>query len=117
TLGGGSAMGLLTEFLLPAHTYGRYDLTDQLLVPVVTLYQKLRTLRAGKTPNPLMYSLRRFNLSYSREHADDILVDLAIALEGSLLAGEQTEIRYKLAHRGAALLRSQRDPHETAKAL
>ncbi len=52
----------------------------------------------------LTFALRRFTLAYSREIPEDQVVDLTIALESSLFPGQETEIKYKFALRGTALL-------------
>jgi hypothetical protein len=48
-------------------------------------------------------AISRFNFSYERYRPEDRLVDYVVAFEG-LLLGDQQELRYKLALRGAALL-------------
>jgi hypothetical protein len=52
----------------------------------------------------LRFAVRRFNLSYSRESAEDQLIDLVIALESALLPNTRDELRYKLALRAATLI-------------
>ena len=58
-------------------------------------------------------ALRRFNQAFSRDTYEDKLIDLAVAMEASLLAGESTELAYKAKMRGAALLAGDRDPLST----
>jgi hypothetical protein len=65
----------------------------------------------------LTVALRRFNQSYSRESDEDRIIDLTIALEGTLLAGVDDELQYRLALRGAALLAETRRPVDTKLVL
>ena len=49
-------------------------------------------------------ALRRFNQTYIRSQPEDMLIDLTIALESTLLAGIEDELSYRLGIRGMALL-------------
>jgi Apea-like HEPN len=65
----------------------------------------------------LAVGLRRFNLSYTRDRAEDRIIDLTICLESCVLAGLKDELRYRLAVRGAILMSKVRQPKETAELL
>jgi hypothetical protein len=106
-LHGQSGTSSLTEFLLPTHSYGEYRIESSDLSPFKAVYTAIRRLQVQGRLSGLAQCLRRFNLSYTRDHLDDRLVDLVISLEGTLLKGEMQELRYRLALRGAALLRRQ----------
>ncbi len=83
---------------------------------VRALYTSLQSL--GKQKSGLAVALRRFNDSYGRDIREDQIIDLAIALESSLLAGDKERTKKdKLAARGAALLAATRNPSETEALL
>jgi len=69
--------------------------------------------RSNKKRTDLSTALRRFNQAFSRDTDEDKVVDLAIAMEASLLAGEKFEQANKAMTRGAAFLANSRDPSET----
>lgn len=70
---------------------------------VSDLFRNLRACLPDNT-GPLSLALRRFNLSYAREAPDDQIIDLAVALDASLLADADRDRAYKLLVRGTALL-------------
>jgi hypothetical protein len=78
------------------------------------LFEQLQLLETSGAYRQLEIAIRRFNQTYSRERHEDQIVDLTIALEGCLLFGIQNELSYRLAMRGAALLRSDQTPERTA---
>jgi hypothetical protein len=80
---------------------------------------QLQSLADGKALRPLAVALRRFNLSYSRANRDDEVIDLVVALESSLLhkLDDKHELSYRMALRGATLLRATRDPRATFQFL
>jgi len=114
---GRSSVAELPEFYLPAMTLGRYNLAASEVEPFKALYDMLASARTTARFKPVALCLRRFNLSYSRDHRDDRIIDLVIALEGSLLFGDNQELRYKTAFRGAAILAASHDPAGTAMHL
>ena len=81
------------------------------------LFDKLRKINFPEGKSALGAALRRFNLSYSRQSAEDKLIDLAIAWESSLLNDTEDELTYKLSVRGGALLAPVREPSDTASLL
>lgn len=81
------------------------------------LYKSIEKLAEQKEPSELEVSLRRFNQAYSRKSGEDRIIDLTISLENTLLAGDSNELKYRLALRGAALLRRQRNPADTKSLL
>jgi hypothetical protein len=88
----------------------RFDLTQ---VPeLIRIDGLLGGVRAGGVHRAFDLALRRFNQSFQRGEPEDSIIDLAIALESTLLAGQKDELRFRLALRGAALLREKHDPRE-----
>jgi hypothetical protein len=65
----------------------------------------------------LTLALHRFNLSFTRTSPEDALIDLVVALESTLLAGVDQELKFRLAVRGAVLLADQRPAVETFEKL
>ncbi|MBK8127634.1 MAG: hypothetical protein IPK53_01470 [bacterium] len=65
----------------------------------------------------IVLALRRFNAAYQRREIEDRLIDEAIVLEATLLPTERDELSYRLALRGAALLRNHFKPSETFRLL
>ena len=63
--------------------------------------------------NSLMLPIRQFNRSCQREREEDKILDYTIALESVLLRDVGEELSYRLALRGANLLRRTRDPKTT----
>jgi hypothetical protein len=66
-------------------------------------------------PPGFTLALRRFGQSFERPAAEDVIVDLAIAAEATLLHGLSDELGYRLQVLGAALLGS--DPQGAAQRL
>lgn len=95
----------------------------QLLPSDLPLLQRLiagvRRARSTSQPAGLWLALNRFDQSYSRESGEDMVIDLTIALESTLLAGlgADGEYKYKFALYGAALLAGSRHPPETYELL
>lgn len=79
---------------------------------VTSTIQLINMLQSG-AEQQLAIALRRFNQAYSRELHEDRIIDLSIALEGSLLANVEDELTYRLALRGAALLSGIMHPLKT----
>lgn len=82
------------------------------------IYGQLLSLSARNRMAGLELALRRFEQTYTREWREDVLVDLAIVLESTLLAdvsGE--ELKFRTALRGATLLARDSPPAETMHAL
>jgi hypothetical protein len=94
--------------------YGpKYHLTERNWQQVVTVYKLLERVDT----KGLRVGLDRFSQAYTRRMAEDRIIDLCIALESTLLAGEKDELQYRLSLRGAALLSHLRGPTETQKLL
>ena len=112
-----ASMSSLTEFLLPEHSFGTYRLLQTDVDGFTRLYQLLYGQFGVARFASMVFCLRRFNLSYTRDHLDDRIIDLVIALEGTLLFGAFQELRNRLSLRGATLLRRQRPPHAVYRDL
>jgi len=74
---------------------------------------QLSSSQALEKGHEMSLALRRFNQSYARKLREDKLIDITIALESVLLTETRNELAYRLAMRGAALLRQLRNPEET----
>ena len=73
-----------------------------------------QTQKAQQKPyGDMTVALRRFNQSYDRDTFEDKIIDLTIALESTLLAGLEDELKYRLAIRGAALLANMWEPQKS----
>jgi len=66
---------------------------------------------------PLKVGIHRFNISYGREADDDRLIDLAIALESSVLYGQREELKYRLGLRAAMIVRNLESPEKVSAIL
>jgi Apea-like HEPN len=95
----------------------RYRLDRSELPALLALKEEIAVARAAGRLRGLEVALRRFDLSYERERPEDRLIDLTIALESSLLADLDQELRYRIAVRGAALLSPARTSRETFRLL
>ena len=92
-----------------------YSLDEAKIPAACHLTETLQKLNERSHRGGLEVALSRFNQSYGRDFFDDRLIDLTIALESCLLAAikSQTELKYRFALRGAALLANTRKPQET----
>jgi Apea-like HEPN len=92
----------------PLSPFQYYELSEHEIPPLKELSKALHQLRTGHAQVPLYgdmaVALRRFNQSYNRGLPEDQIIDLTIALEGSLLADLRDELNYRLSLRGTALL-------------
>jgi hypothetical protein len=102
---------------LPAWTSGRDNINTatvyELLADDLSTVNDLCEQQARLLDQPsasLHMALRRFNHSYGRPHREDCVVDLTIALESVLLEESNAELNYRLALRGATLLKAREDP-------
>ena len=97
----------------------RFELSGSDLPVVGDLALQIATIESAGRLGSLAVALRWFHRSYSREVPEDRVIDLAVCLESSLLAGmtEQAELSYRLALRGAALLRGSESPEHTVGLL
>ncbi len=96
-----------------------YNLDEDKIPAACQLTEALQQLHERPHRGGLEVALSRFNQSYGRDFPDDRIIDLTIALESCLLAAirSQTELKYRLALRGAALLAKTRKPQETNSLL
>jgi hypothetical protein len=97
-----------------------YTLDESDIGEVQSFVKALGLLDGRKHRAGLEIGLRRFNQSYSREYYEDRLIDLTVALESTLLAGigdPKTELKYRFALHGAAVLARHRDPQEVHEFL
>jgi len=96
---------------------GTYRLEEPDVAPLGQVYGALRSMDGDPRMREFGVALRRFNLSYDRALGDDRIIDLTISLESSLLFGVREELKYRLALRGAALLRATARPLDAQGAL
>jgi len=87
---------------------GNYTLLESEVPMVLAIHANLQQL--GEDRGDLNLALRYFGLSYSRRRDEDRLLDLSIALESSVLHKIRDELTYRLAIRGATLIRGEFDP-------
>lgn len=109
-----SALG--TSYWFAGANKQHYHLLEEELPAVIKLFNAIVKLPQPKRQG-LGTAIHRFNLAYARDYAEDVILDLAIALESSLLTGETNELTYKMALRGAALLADVMAPADTAAIL
>jgi hypothetical protein len=86
----------------PPRFFDSYTLSSSEANALATFWQQYQASCQVKRKR-FEVALRRFNFAYERERPEDKLIDYMIALE-ALLLGDQQELKYKLAMRGAALL-------------
>jgi hypothetical protein len=95
-----------------------YELRDSDVPQLQRIAELIAKRQDERSLGPLEIALERFNFSYGRASAEDRIIDLAIALEATLLGGSASgEQSYRLALRGAALLAPDRPPRETSRFL
>lgn len=92
-----------------------YKLQAPMVPDLLGIYGHLVKLHKGTSGIEL--PLRRFNQSYERIADEDKVIDLAIALESSLLFGIKDELKFRLAVRGATLLRLVQPPTDVYQTL
>ena len=92
-------------------------LTTETLRVAAATYADLTALEQRKGHGGFTFSLRRFDQVYERESLEDMVVDLTISLEASLLADVRDELRFRAALRGAALLASAQCPADVSDVL
>jgi hypothetical protein len=81
------------------------------------LWNKLKAALGAKARARLELAIRRFNEAYHRQEPEDKLLDIAVALETTLLVDTDKELGHRLALRGAQLLQSSRAPGKTHRLL
>ena len=84
---------------------------------VSDIFRSLRACLPDNNAGSLSLALRRFNLSYAREAPDDQIIDLAVALDASVLADADRDLAYKLLVRGTALLAGTPEVNEQSATL
>lgn len=87
-----------------------YQLAEQ---DVPLLMKRLCQLGALPHGSNLWLAIRRFNQACSDRNQEDVIVDLTVALEATLLGGEEKELSFRTSLWGAALLGDARDPRQT----
>lgn len=70
-----------------------YCLEEDDVTGLLTLFRNLRLGSRERWIQPLEIGLRKFEDSYGRRKAEDRLIDLTIALESTLLAGTDDELK------------------------
>ena len=81
--------------------------------PCQSIWDSLNKLSQQKKAAGLDVAVRKFNELYQRRSLEDRIIDMSILLESTLLHGQDRELRYRLALRGAHLLKSTRPTKET----
>lgn len=107
SLNAGYGYMALTRFqdLEARRTGTDYLVGSDTMEQVNRIYAHLRSIKGtADTFKGLGFALRRFNLSYSRDYAEDRLIDLTSSLESALVPTQDVEIKYRLAWRTAILL-------------
>ncbi len=80
-------------------------LDDDTVAVINDVYGQLKRIgRVGPNYGGLSFALRRFNLAFSRNAEEDRLIDLVTSLDSVLGSGAQTELKYRISLRAAALL-------------
>lgn len=92
------AMSLYDEFV--------YELAPDEFSEFNTFWNRFGGYLSEAIPDDLSSSLRRFNEMYSKPYVEDRIVDCAIALEGTVLAGisQKSSFTFRLALRSSLLL-------------
>jgi hypothetical protein len=116
-LGALTAASWSSDLRPPTYPRRPYVLSENQRSLLTTISDRILGLRETGRIDEIDLPLRRFNSSYTRDTGEDRIIDLAIALESSLLVGIREELKFRLALRGAALLRARRDPQETFAVL
>jgi hypothetical protein len=98
-------------------SFGDYQLLADEEQELQRLYASLKQIEGTVESEKLRLPIERFNETYSRSSIEDKIVDLAIALESTLLHGIKDELNLRLALRGARLLRDKADARETFRTL
>jgi hypothetical protein len=106
----------LSEMWIPSHGK-KYQIEKNELPHIFKIFSNLQKLEKNNKLNELNVALRRFNQVYSRRLPEDKIIDLTIALESILLAGDRTELQFRLITRGALLLKKTSDPMRTRETL
>ncbi|MCP4050491.1 MAG: hypothetical protein GY730_07285 [bacterium] len=106
------------DFMVPDSGCKIYKLSSRTDINRIKKYIKMLVdIRDNNNYEEIRLAIRRFNLSYSRHHLEDRLLDLVIALESSVLFGIKQELRYRLALRGAFLLKKKYSKLTSSKLL
>jgi hypothetical protein len=85
------------------HRPSKVTSEDAILAGV--LLRQLESISTRSKTGGLEMPLRRLEQTYSRDWLEDVVVDLTIVLESTLLADVREELKYRVSIRGAALLR------------
>jgi hypothetical protein len=91
----------------------QYYLASKEITYFVELVSRLVDQKSSQQLHSIDIGLRWFNRAYSQKKAEDKIIALTIALESTLLHKVSNELRFRLALRGAALLREKRKPKDT----
>ena len=102
----------------PTSTRERLLLTADKIDDFRELYQLVEKVYSRKPQfRKLEMPFKRFHQTYRRSTAEDKIIDLTIALEGTVLSDIRHELSYRLALRGAALVKKEHDPGDTYETL
>ena len=82
-----------------------YCLCPEDIHGLMTVFERLKSLGSQGSLRSVEVGIRRFNQAYGRKILEDRVIDLTVALENLLLTGISDELQFRLAMRGAALLR------------
>jgi hypothetical protein len=105
----------LIDLISSEHARSKTYTFDESDVPV--LKETIKLLNSSHKFKAIATAISQYNFSYSRTRHEDIIIDLAIALESTLLYGEFDELKYRLSLRGAAILARTVPPATSSKFL
>ncbi|MBU0692405.1 hypothetical protein KKH18_11420 [bacterium] len=88
----------------------KYILSTEDLGPLANILDLLEDTTNRKE---LEIAIRRFNISYTRQNIEDVIIDCTIGLESTLLRGFSDELIFRLALYGARLLSDTDKPEAT----
>lgn len=94
-----------------------YSLCSEDIQELTIIFDSLKSLRAQGSLRSVEVGIRRFNQAYGRKIPEDRIIDLTVALENLLLTGISDELQFRLAMRGAALLRESWQPTKSFSLL
>jgi hypothetical protein len=94
-----------------------YSLCSEDIQGLTIIFNSLKSLGAQGALRSVEVGIRRFNQAYGRKNPEDRIIDLTVALENLLLTGISDELQFRLAMRGAALLRKSWQPTKSFSLL
>ena len=95
----------------------KFALADTDVERILDLYGVIQELRRQNKLETIAFALRRYNMAFGRESAEDAFVDLVIASEAMLLRNNKDQLAYRFLIRGTALLAGQHPPDDLIRML